>query len=178
MAEKKVRFILDGIEEEKLAERVNEIDKHSEAITKLVAQVIKPATADLDDVMAKINNTVKDGDAPLPILEDLLLTLTSQIYRTTVRVETIGVQADMSRAVYTDEYQNAIRNATGTVQEKAAKADIVSQYSALAMDIRSRAYKIGKGKLDAAENMMNALRKVITSRITERERSNNEDDYT
>lgn len=177
MAEKKVRFILDGINEEMLAEKVNEIDRHSEAITKLVAQISKPATRELDVIMDRIYKVIKDGDAPLPILEDNLLRLTATIYNTTVNVEQIGVQSDMSKAVYTDVYQNAIRNASGTIQEKAANADIAAQYSALAMDIRTRAYKIGKAKLDAAENMMNALRKVITSRVAEKNRSDYEADY-
>lgn len=170
----KVRFILDGIEEERLEERINEIQKHSSAITKLVSQISKPATKELDEIMSKIYSSIQDGNAPLPVLEDLLLNLTSIIYTCTVRVEELGVQSDMGKAVYTDEYQNAVRNANGTIQEKAAAADIASQYSALAMDIRIRAYKIGKGKIDAAENMMNALRKVITSRIAEFQYGDNE----
>ena len=167
------RFILDGLDTSKLNEYVNECEKHSDAITSLVKNIVGPATAELDEVMEEIYRATKGAEITPPELEDFLARLCAIQYRTTVKVEQIGILSDVSNQIYKDTYANAIRNAEGTVKDKEAKADLMAQYASLTMDIRTRAYKIGKLKLESAETQGSVLRKIITARIAEYTKADN-----
>lgn len=165
------RLILDGIDTEKLKEVCNESDKLSETITALVRNIVNPATKDLDSIMQRIYSRLLDkemGEIMLPELEDFLAELCSVMYRTQMSVEHIGILADTSKNIYEDVYANAVRNSDGVAKDKReAEGHLKAQYEALCLDVRKRAYSIAKQKMEGAERQSNALRKIITSRISE-----------
>lgn len=167
----KSRLILDGINIEELKEVSRQSDKLSETLSALVKNIVAPATADLDEVMTTIHTRLLHkelGEISLPELEFFLAELSAVMYRTQMAIERIGILSDMSKNVYEDVYATAVRNSTGSAKDiREAEGLMKAQYEGICLDIRKRAYSIAKLKMEGAERMNNALRKIITSRITE-----------
>ena len=120
---------------------------------------------------------IQNGDATLSILERYYLELSNMVYFMQEKLEQLGVYADMSESaskeVYSKSYlnQSGIKDASGksksTVAELQAQASLDAQYESVVASIYERAYKIVKGKVSSAQDLMNCLRKLITSRDTE-----------
>lgn len=146
------------------------------------ADVVKQYTESLDTLMRDIyNDCIKSGDAPLNVLESYYLELSNVVYFMQEKLEQLGVYADMSESaskeVYSKSYlaQSGIKDASGksksTVAELQAQASLDSQYESVVASIYERAYKIVKGKVTSAQDMMNTFRKIITSRNNEMQMS-------
>ena len=58
-----------------------------------------------------------------------------------------------------------------TVAELQAQSDIASQYESVVSSIYDHAYKVVKGKVSSAQDMMNTLRKILSVKSTEMELS-------
>ncbi|MDR2091125.1 MAG: hypothetical protein LBP62_05685 [Clostridiales bacterium] len=165
------RLILDGIDTNKLAEISAECDKLSNTITALVRNIVNSPTEELDALMDQIYKRFMNessGEVTLPELEDFLAELCAVMYRTQMSVEKIGILADTSKNIYEDVYANAVRNSDGTAKDKReADGMLKAQYEALCLDVRKRAYNIAKLKMEGADRQMTAIKKIITSRISE-----------
>lgn len=142
------------------------------------SEVVRQYTGNLDILMRDIyNDCIKNGDAPLSVLESYYLELSNVVYFMQEKLEQLGVFADMSESaskeVYSKSYlaNGGIKDANGksksTVAELQAQANLDSQYESVVASIYERAYKIVKGKVSSAQDMMNSFRKIITSRNNE-----------
>jgi len=141
------------------------------------ADVVKSYSEGLDNLMKDIYFDCIKDDADLTTLEKYYLELSNMVYFMQENLEKLGVYADMSESaskeVFSKSYlaQSGIKDASGksksTVAELNAQASLDSQYESVVASIYERAYKIVKGKVNSANDMMNALRKVITSRNNE-----------
>lgn len=156
---------------EKLAKVGDESDRLSQSIQELVRAIVTPATAELDSIMHRIYERLLNkqmGDIMLPELEDFLAELCAVMYRTQMHVEQIGVLSDMSKNVYADVYDRAVAASEGSAKDKReSEGQMAAQYESLVFDVRKRAYQIAKLKMEGAERQNNALRKIISSRMSE-----------
>lgn len=92
------------------------------------------------------------------------------------RLENIGIKADLSDAARKEVYNKAYlnnqvkdvekKNKT-TVAECQAVAEEASKYETIVNSIYERAYKIIKYKIDAANKLIDVIRKVITKRMND-----------
>lgn len=140
--------------------------------------VIKQYSDPLDNLMSDLYvECIKDGNATVDILNKYYLELSNMVYFMIDRLEQIGVYADMARGaskeVYSKSYlANQVKESgTGknktTVAELQAQAGIDSQYESVVADIYDHAYKVVKGKVSSAQDMMNTLRKILSVKSTE-----------
>ena len=99
------------------------------------------------------------------------------VYFMQEKVEQLGVYSDMSGSASKEIYsksvinQSMIKDANGkskiTSTVMQAQAEMDAQYESVVSDIYERAYKIVKNKVSSAQDMMNTLRKLITSKQNE-----------
>ena len=142
------------------------------------AEVIKKYSESLDNLMSDLYiECIKESDPSTDVLEKYYLELSNMIYFMMEKLEKLGVYADMSKSATKEIYSKAYLSAQvkdtvdrknkTTVAECQAQADLASQYESVVGAIYDHAYKVVKGKIDSAKDMMNTLRKILSVKSTE-----------
>jgi len=169
---------LNNIDVAKVDKLLEETNINVKYFNNACNDVVRKYTEGLDTLMKDLyTDCIKDGDADLRTLERYYLELSNVIYFMQEKLEQLGVYADMSssasKEVYSKSYlaQSGVKDASGksksTVAELQAQANLDSQYESVVASIYERAYKIVKGKVTSGQDLMNCLRKIITSRNNE-----------
>jgi folate-binding Fe-S cluster repair protein YgfZ len=164
---------LNSLDTEKVNKLLNETTINVTYFNNACAEVIKKYSESLDNLMSDLYiECIKDGDATVNTLNRYYLELSNMVYFMIDKLEQLGVYADMaksaSKEVYSKSYlSNQVKESgTGknktTVAELQAQAELSSQYESVVASIYDHAYKVVKGKLQSAQDMMNTLRKVLT----------------
>ena len=171
---------LSNIDEEKVQELMNDTDSNVEYFNKVATETAIKYTELLDKLMRKIYSNVVNKDATDGQLEKYYLELTNTVYFMGDKLEQLNINGDMAKASEKEVYNNAYlanqvkdsekKNKT-TVAENQAVAEQESQYEAVVSSIYDHAYKMVKFKIDAAKDMINTLRKVISRRMQEQQLS-------
>ena len=142
------------------------------------SEVVRKQCDALDNLMKDLYaECIRGGDAPLAKLEVYYLELANMVYFMQERVEKLGVYCDMAQSaakeVYSKSYvsNSGLKDAAGksksTVAELQALANVDSQYESVVASIYDHAYRIIKNKVESAKDMMNALRRIISTRTAE-----------
>jgi hypothetical protein len=169
---------LNGLDTAKVEKLLNDTTINVTYFNNACADVIKKYSEPLDNLMSDLYvECIKDGDATVGTLNKYYLELSNMVYFMIDKLEQLGVYADMaqsaSKEVYSKSYlSNQVKEAgTGknktTVAELQAQAELSSQYESVVASIYDHAYKVVKGKLQSAQDMMNTLRKILTVKGTE-----------
>ena len=169
---------LNNVDTAKVDKLLEETGVNVKYFNNACADVVRKYSQALDDLMKEIYVVcIKSEDATLENLEKYYLELSNMIYFMQEKVEQLGVYADMSgsasKEVYSKSYiaNSGLKDANGksksTVAELQAQANIDSQYESVVASIYDHAYKIVKNKVSSGQDMMNCLRKIITSRNNE-----------
>lgn len=149
------------------------VDKSSGIIQELSNKLVDKYCKQLDLVMNGLWNVLNN---PNPItdgmLENYMLDLASTLYFTGSAQEDLGIKEDTCKMIRQEVYSKARENASGTVADKTAQAELIAQQETITLAIYSRAYKKVKLRMDAGYEMLNSLKKVMNKRITEMELSN------
>ena len=144
-------------------------EDNAKIIDNIVQDIIKPYCKDLDTYVEFVASCLKDGNRPPSIaeLEDFCLNLGTQIYFAGGMCENLGIKDDISKAIWKETYNNARDDYKGTIADKNAQAELVSQQEQLTNICFSRAYRIMKSKVDAAQELMSSCKKVLSHRMSE-----------
>ena len=150
------------------------VEDHSEVLSDIVNEIIDPYCKDLDRYVMFIRECLKDGETPPTNeeLDDFCLNLSTLIYFAGGMCEQLGIRDDISKAVYREVYNDA-RSALseGTVADKDSIAELQSQQEQITNVCYTRAYRIVKAKVDAAQELLASCKKVLTRRVQEVELS-------
>lgn len=163
-----------------LASNVNidEVHKNNERVESLTAVVrdmvkaiVDDACAELDKYMAVIDEILRDSDNPVSDteLEDFTLNLPSLLYLVSARRESLKIKEDVAKAIHKDVYNRVREKAQGTVADKDTAADLAAQSEAITVIVLQRAGSTIKTREEAAWEMLNSVKKVLTRRISELE---------
>jgi hypothetical protein len=169
---------LNNLDTEKIDALLSETTSNVTYFNNACAEVIKKYSESLDNLMSDLYiECIKDGNATVSTLNKYYLELSNMVYFMIDKLEQLGVYADMaksaSKEVYSKSYlSNQVKESgTGknktTVAELQAQAELSSQYESVVASIYDHAYKVVKGKLQSAQDMMNTLRKILTVKGTE-----------
>lgn len=163
--------IYDGLDRVKFDGIQLHVEDNSKTVDGIVNDIIRPYCADLDKYVAFIRECLKDGEHPPTNaeLEDFCLNLSTQIYFASGMCEQLGVRDDISKAVYKEMYNTSRDGAGGTVADKNSFAELQSQQEQLVSICYSRAYKTLKAKVDAAQELLSSVKKVLSHRMQEME---------
>lgn len=158
-------------------EKIHENDKRVESLASVVREMVKnivdDACKDLDVYMEQIDEILCDKDSPVSDteLEDFTLNLPSLLYLVSSRREELRIKEDVAKAVHKDVYNRVREKAQGTVADKDTAADLAAQSEAITVIVLQRAGSTIKTREEAAWEMLNSVKKVLTRRVAELELS-------
>lgn len=163
----------------KLTEIISKVTDDSSQVLAIIDSVVAEYSGDLDSVMNEIhNNIICDQTPAIVTIEKYFLELSNCLYIMCERVEKLGVFDSISKSKAQEtynmkylEHQSSNIGVPGakkpTVAESTANAEMEALYDKTVNDIYSRAYKILKNKISAAETMVSTLSKILSHRIQE-----------
>lgn len=158
-------------------EQVHKNNERVESLTVVVRDMVKKivdeACKELDTYMSIIEDILCDTDTPVSDgeLEDFTLNLPSLLYLVSSRREELRIKEDVAKAVHKDVYNRVREKAQGTVADKDTAADLASQSEAITLIVLQRAGSTIKTREEAAWEMLNSVKKVLTRRVAELELS-------
>lgn len=166
---------LNNVDVSKVDSLLESTDKNTEYFNNIVKNVSESYSNKLDILMKNFYLKQKQvNDIPIEDLEKILLELSNLIYFMGDKLEQLGIHSDLSKAarqeIYNKTYvesQSVESSKKITVAELSAKSEEASKYESVVNSMYDRAYKILKFKIDAAQEMVNSLRKVISRRMQE-----------
>lgn len=156
-------------------EQVHKNNERVESLTVVVREMVKnivdEACRELDTYMSIIEDILCDTDTPVSDseLEDFTLNLPSLLYLVSSRREELRIKEDVAKAVHKDVYNRVREKAQGTVADKDTAADLASQSEAITLIVLQRAGSTIKTREEAAWEMLNSVKKVLTRRVAELE---------
>lgn len=156
-------------------EKIHKNNERVESLTSVVREMVKnivdQACKDLDEYMRLIDQILCDKDNPVSDreLEDFTLNLPSLLYLVSSRREELKIKEDVAKAVYKDVYNRVREKSQGTVADKDTAADLAAQSEAITVIVLQRAGTTIKAREEAAWEMLNSVKKVMTRRTVELE---------
>ena len=167
-----MNFSLNEKELRKVIGIREKVEEHAKSIEDIVNEIIQPYCSGLDRYVDFIGECLKDGENPPTTteLEDFCMNLSTQIYFAGGMCEQLGIKDDISKAIYKETYHTS-RSVLdkGTVADKDSLAELQSQSEQLVNVCYNRAYKIMKGKVENAQELLSSCKKVLSHRMQEEE---------
>lgn len=146
------------------------IKNNSEVLKNIVINIVNSYCEPLDNMMKNINDALRQIEQ-IPLtnedLDNMSLQLSSCLYFAGEGVEYIGLKEDVAKAFKMEKFNNAFSQATGTINDKTSAAELNSQEEYIMHSIYECAYKECKHKLEAGNEMLQSIKKVIGRRMTE-----------
>lgn len=177
------KTMVNSLDEERLNDLMRSTEDNVAIFDSITASVVAKYSESLESLMKSIyQDVIQAPDVALSTLESYYLNLTGTLYFMGDKAEKVGIHADVSKAasqeIYNKAYlENQVLDVTGknkkTVNENVAFAQEASKYESVVNSIYERVYKQIKYKIDLGREMVNTLRKVISSRMQEKELSAN-----
>ena len=158
--------------EDRIEEIRKKVELDSDKLQSIVEEVTKPYISDLDKYVDFIRDILKDYEKPPTAqeLDDFCMNLSVFIYYASGMQEALGIKDDIARAVYKEMYHSCRDSIDkGTIADKDSLAELASQQEALTSMIYKRSYNIVKAKVEAAQEILSSIKKIISRRISEQE---------
>ena len=163
---KEIPALTKQITRDELSQVLARVDGNSATVNEIVDDIVKKYCEPLDKYVSQIDDILKEGkEIADEELDDFALNLPCLLYYACEAQEVLGVKEDVSRAVKAEIF-NKVRNSIneGTVADKDSMADLASQNETVVIIIYQRAYKKVKARIDAAYEILNSVKKVISRR--------------
>lgn len=156
-----------------LSKLIKEVQEESTPAVKLSNQLVEEYVKDLDEAMRELEiimdsigeNSIQD--IPDEQIEYYCVKIPNLMYYAGQRAEELGMQADLASNNKKVALNEALLKVSGTVPEKKAKAEQITEDKALVETIYRRAYNSLKVKLEMAEKVYSGLKKALSKRISE-----------
>ena len=161
------------IDPERMQAVSERVDGLSKEVIDMADQIANTVCADLDDYMRGIDEILTSQDHPVADsqLDDFVLNLSSILYLVSDAQENLGIKEDVSRAIQREVYNRVREKAQGTVADKDTAAELQCQEESITTIVYARAYKKVKLRVEAATEMVNSVKKVMSRRVAEMELS-------
>lgn len=158
----------EHMKEESIESSRQILENKSLDVENIVKKVISTYSAELDGLVQSIDTKVReqelDGLSDQE-LESYCLKLSSFMYFAAAGQELIGLREDIATALNKEDYNNKYAEATGTINDKKATAELESQSSMLVELIYNRAEKMMSSKLTYATHLLGSIKRVLNRRI-------------
>ena len=171
MAKGKEIALSGEIEVGKVRQLQKRIDTNSDIVESIVNRLVSDYCKPLDDYMDFIRGILNDHDNPPTDreLDDFTLNIPVLLYFTGEAQESLGIKEDVAKAVRQELYNEVYDKSTGTIADKSAAAELATQNEYIAHIAYQRAYKKVKLRMEAANETLQSVKKVMTRRGQEYE---------
>ena len=154
------------LSDEKCRTIKHDVEQDSKALNSIVNQLIAKYSKELDnyvdDVKNMLENRTKLSDDEI---EDLTIKVPLYLYNICDGIETLGIEGDTAKQRKTQLFHEAVMEYEGTIRDKESYANTKIVNEALVEIAFQRAYKKLKLKMDAAMQICQSSRKVLSRRI-------------
>ena len=158
---------------EVLSKLIKEVQEESSPVVRLSNQLIEDYSKELDSAVSELDiimdsigeNSIED--IPDSQIEYYCVKIPALMYYAGQRVEELGMQADLASNSKKNAQNEAMLKVSGTVPEKKAQVEQLTEDKALVEAIYRRAYNTLKVKLEMAEKIYSGLKKALSKRIAE-----------
>lgn len=156
-----------------LSKLIKEVQEESSPVVKLSNELIANFSKELDSVISELDiimDSIGESsieDIPDTQIEYYCVKIPALMYYAGQRVEELGMQADIASNTKKTALNEALIKVSGTVPEKKAQAEKLTEDKALVEAIYRRAYNTLKVKLEMAEKIYSGLKKALSKRIAE-----------
>lgn len=160
----------DDFDDGKVKDTKERVENNSVKVDEVVNDIIRPYVKDLDAYVKFIRDCLKDGENPPTDdeLDDFCLNLATLIYFAGGMCEQLGIRDDIAKAVYKEMYHTARANQDkGTVADKDSLAELAAQQEQIISICYTRAYRTVKSKVENAQELLSAVKKVSSRRMQE-----------
>lgn len=163
--------LASNVDIDKVRENNERVESLTAVVRDMVSGIVDEVCSDLDKYMHQIDEILCDKENPVSDeeLEDFTLNLPSLLYLVSSRREELRVKEDVAKAVHKDVYNRVREKAQGTVADKDTAADLAAQSEAITVIVLQRAGSTIKTREEAAWEMLNSVKKVLTRRTVELE---------
>ena len=165
--------LASNVDIEQVHKNNDRVESLTVVVREMVKKIVDEACKELDTYMSIIEDILVDTETPVSDteLEDFTLNLPSLLYLVSSRREELRIKEDVAKAVHKDVYNRVREKAQGTVADKDTAADLASQSEAITLIVLQRAGSTIKTREEAAWEMLNSVKKVLTRRVAEMELS-------
>lgn len=158
---------------ETLSKLIKEVQEESSPVVRLSTELIAEFSKDLDSAVSELDmimdsigeNSIED--IPDSQIEYYCVKIPALMYYAGQRVEELGMQADLASNSKKTAQNEAMLKVSGTVPEKKARVEQLTEDKVLVEAIYRRAYNSLKVKLEMAEKIYSGLKKALSKRIAE-----------
>ena len=163
--------LASNVDMDKVHKNNERVESLASVVRDMVNRIVDDTCKDLDEYMEQIDSILCDSDKPVSDreLEEFTLNLPSLLYLVSSRREALKVKEDVAKAVHKDVYNRVREKAQGTVADKDTAADLAAQSEAITLIVLQRAGSTIKTREEAAWEMLNSVKKVLTRRTAELE---------
>lgn len=161
---------MDKEQEAKVQKVREKVELDAQQLQHIIDEIITPYTEDLDKYVDFVKSILKDGEHPATAqeLDDFCMNISVYIYYASGMQEQLGIKDDIAKALYKEMYHSARDSIEkGTVADKDSLAELASQQEYLTSIVYKRAYSIVKAKVNAAQEILSSVKKIISRRIEE-----------
>ncbi len=158
---------------EVLSKLIKEVQEESSPVVQLSNNLIAEFSKDLDSAVSELDMIMESigensiEDIPDSQIEYYCVKIPALMYYAGQRVEELGMQADLASNNKKTAQNDAMLKVTGTVPEKKARVEQLTEDKVLVEAIYRRAYNSLKVKLEMAEKIYSGLKKALSKRIAE-----------
>lgn len=160
------------MDKEKIKKLLDNLDKNSNSVNKLVDSIIGKYTKDLDEYIENIRGKINDDNLSDVELDRITVELPVYIYFANEKLENLGVESDLAKSMKSEAYSNSYLNAEGTIPERESSAELDTIEEEVIEKAHRRAYKKLQQKVEKAENIYTGVKKVVDKRTRELTLSN------
>ena len=173
------------IQSDKLKKIIAEVKEESSPVITLSNELIEDFSKELDSAISELDMIMESigensiEDIPDSQIEYYCVKIPALMYYAGQKVEELGMQADLASNSKKVALNEALLKVSGTVPEKKAQAEKLTEDKALVEAIYRRAYNSLKTKLEMAEKVYSGLKKAMSKRISEADLNRySKDSYT
>lgn len=157
-------------DETKLRTIRHKVEENSRTIDRIVGNIIRKYSDELDEEVEKIKILLGDSDhLSDEQLEIIVMKLPVHMYYAINGLEDLGIEGDMAKAVKLEVYNDKYLDAEGTIQDKTHIAELQTVSEKMIEIAFTRAYRKLKTKIEMAEHVYSGAKKVLDKRMKDME---------
>ncbi len=146
---------------------LDKIERDSKYIENIVREISNKEIGFIDDYIEKIKISLDEEDLSIDELNTILIRLCSFYYFLVDKQESASIKGDIASMVRDERYNSSFLESQGTIAKKQALAESNSMEENIVSKIYNSVYKTLKYKRESVSTLIDAIKKVISSKVIE-----------